>query len=268
MNHAYAANPIRDDAAGDVSPDTSLDEGWIGALSRLGRLVMVLHGLATTASATDFRRLAFEALQAELPFDSGVWATGVMNPGPVLHSLYAHRQPPEMMQAWQKIAQHDTVLTETLKRPGHTLRATAYGPECGTPFIPEVREHARRFGMERVLATSFIDPLLGLVEGFSLYRADRQARFSEPERLLVQHALPQMVAAWRTTRLRLARCRTPLDRLTPREMDVASRFGRGLTYQEIAVALHISPATVRNHLANIYGTLDICNKVELAKLFA
>lgn len=345
-NDAYASNSIRSEAEGDASLDVSLDEGWIGALSRLGRLVMALHRLAATAAAGDLQRLAFEALQAELTFDSGIWATGVMNPGPVLHSLYAHNQPPEMMQAWQKLAQHDTVLAETLKRPGHTLRATADGPEGGATFLPEVSEHAHRYGMEQVLATSFLDPLLGLVEGFSLYRADRRARFSEPERLLAQHALPHMVEAWRVARLRVVRhetppappagralgicdgkgllhtagpdfaalmrqewngwCgptipqqwlggsqksflgrhiaaslrpindlwlvqlrrRAPLDSLTPREIDVARRFGLGMNYQEIAVELHISPATVRNHLANIYGKLNVSNKVELAKLFA
>jgi DNA-binding CsgD family transcriptional regulator len=346
MNDAFASNSFRNEAEGDVSLDVTLDEGWIGALSRLGRLVMVLHRLAATVGAADFQRLAFDALQAELPFDSGIWATGFMNPGPTLHSVYAHKQPPDMMQAWQKLAQHDTVLAETLKRPGHTLRASANGPEGGTPFLPEVSEHAHRYGMAQVLATAFIDPLLGLVEGFSLYRADRQARFTEPERLLVQHALPHLVEAWRGIRLRLVRhenapaapsgralgicdgkgllhtagpdfaalmrqewagwCgplipqqwlggsqksfvgrqiaaslrpindlwlvqlrhRTPLDSLTRREIEVARRFGLGLNYQEIAVELHISPATVRNHLSNIYGKLEISNKIELAKLFA
>lgn len=345
MNDAYTSNPIRGEVEGDASLDLSLDEGWIGALSRLGRLVMVLHRLATTATANDFQRQAFEALQAELPFDSGIWASGVMNPGPTLHSLFAHKQPPEMMRAWKKLAQHDTVLTETLRRPGHTLRATADGLEGGAPFLPEVSEHAHRYGTEQVLATSYINPLLGLVESFSLYRADRQARFTEPERLLVQHALPHLVEAWRTIRLRLVRhenpptvpsgralgicdskgllhtagpdfaalmrqewtgwCgptipqqwltggqkpflgrhiaaslrpindlwlvqlrrRMPLDSLTAREIDVARRFGLGLNYQEIATELHIAPATVRNHLSNIYSKLDISNKIELAKLF-
>lgn len=345
MNDAYASTSIHNAADGDASLDLSLDEGWIGALSRLGRLVMLLHRLAATATANDFQRLAFEALQAELPFDSAIWGTGVMAPEPMLRSVYVHRQPPEMMQALRKIAQRDAVLIETLRRPGHTLRATADGFEGGPPFSPEVSEHSRRYGLEQVLATSYIDPLLGLIESFSLHRADRQARFTEPERLLVQHALPHLVEAWRGIRLRLVRhetlptapsgralgicdskgllhtagpdfaalmrqewtgwCgptipqqwltggqkpfvghhiaaslrpindlwliqlrhRTPLDNLSAREIDVARRFGLGLNYQEIAAELHIAPATVRNHLSNIYSKLDISNKIELAKLF-
>jgi DNA-binding CsgD family transcriptional regulator len=345
MNDAFASNSIRSGSEDEASLDVALDEGWIGALSRLGRVVMALHRLAATAPGADFQRLAFEALNAELAFDSGIWATGVMNPGPMLHSVCAYHQPPEMMSAWQKLAQHDTMLAETLRRPGQTLRASADGPEGGPPFRPEVSAHARRYGMEQVLGTSYLDPVLGLIEGFSLYRTDRSARFSEPERLLVQHALPHMVEAWRNVRLRMVRhelppatpsgralgicdrqgllhgagpdfaglmrqewpgwCgplipqqwlaggqrpfigrhivaslrpindlwlvqlrhRAPMDSLTPREIDIARRFGLGLNYQEIAAELHIAPATVRNHLSNIYGKLGVSNKVELAKLF-
>jgi DNA-binding CsgD family transcriptional regulator len=322
----------------------SLDEDWVGALSRLGRLVLGLHRLAATATAGDFQRLAFEALRAELPFDSGIWATGAMNPEPAIHTIYTHNQPREMMASWQQLAQHDTLLAETLKRPGQTIRATADSPEGCEPFRPEVAAHAHRFGIEHVLATSYIDPALGLIEGFGLYRADRQCRFSEPERLLTQHALPHLVETWRISRLRMiqqekplatasrqalgicdrkgllhtagsefsammrlewpdwrgpmvsphclssglksfvGRCivaslepindlwlirlrrRSPLDSLTPREIDVARRFGLGLNYQDIAAELHISPATVRNHLTNIYSKLGIGNKVELARL--
>lgn len=325
-------------------PDLSLDDAWIGALSRLGRLVMVLHRLAATANASDFQRQAFDALQAELPFESGIWATGVMDPGPTLHSVVTYNQPPEMMQAWQSLASHDTLLAASLRRPGQTLRATADGLEGGPPFHPEVREHARRYGMEQVLGTSYVDPVLGLVEGFGIYRSKPEARFTEPERLLTQHALPHLSEAWRINRLRLIRqdhptsatalalavCdgkgllhtvganfstlmreewpdwrgpkiparwlsggrktfvgqhiattlepindlwlvrlrrRSPLDSLTSREIDVARRFGFGMNYQDIATELHIAPATVRNHLANIYAKVGVSNKVELARLF-
>lgn len=325
-------------------PRYSIDDDWVGALSRLGRLVMALHRLAATAATGEFQRRAFNLLQTELAFDSGIWATGVMDAGPTLHSVHAHNQPPEMMQAWRAMAGHDTLLAETLKRPGQTLRATANGPEGCPPFLPEIREHAHRFGMEQVLGTSYIDPALGLIEGFALYRATRDARFTEPERLLTQYALPHLIEAWRINRLRairhdhpagaqavsLAICdgkgllrtagagfaalmreewpdwrgpripaqwlhdsrktfvaraiaatlepmgdlrlvrlrrRSPLDGLTRRELDIARRFGQGMSYQAIAAELHISPATVRNHLSSAYGKLGVSNKIELARLF-
>lgn len=249
---------------------------WVGALSRLGGLAMALRRLATTAATCDFQRLAFDALRAELAFDSGIWTTGVMDPELSLHSLFPYHQPPGTMPAWQAVAEHDTLLAETLRHPGQTLRATADGPEGGLPFLPEVRNHAYRSGMGQVLGTSYIDPALGLVEGFALYRAKAAPHFTEPERLLAQHALPHLSEAWRINRLRPLReelpssapARAPLDGLTHREKDIARRFGQGMNYREIAAELHISPATVRNHLANTYGKLGVSNKIALAKLFA
>ncbi len=344
-NDAFASISIQSDLEGSVPLSVSLDDDWVGALSRLGRLVMALHRLAASTTVGDFQRVAFQTLQAELPFDSGVWATGAMNPGPAVHSFYAYNQPPEMLQAWQKLIDTDVILAETVKRPGITLRATADGPEGGPPLPPMAREHMHRFGMEHLLATAYVDSELGLIEGFSLYRADPKARFTEPERLLAQHALPHLVETCRNSRLRLVhqedppttpagralgicdqrgllrtagpnfavmmrhewpgwrgpqvpqqwltgsrktfigrritatlhalndlwlvklRHRSPLDSLTSREIEVARRFGLGLSYQDIATELHISPATVRNHLTNIYSKVGVANKVELAKLF-
>jgi DNA-binding CsgD family transcriptional regulator len=218
--HAIKRNPESASMTG-----YSIDDDWVGALSRLGGLAMTLHRLAATATTNDFQRLAFDALQAELAFDSGIWATGVMDPGPTLHSVFPYNQPPEMMPAWQAMASHDTMLAETLRRPGQTLRATADGPEGCPPFLPEVRDHARRFGMEQVLGTSYIDPALGLVEGFALYRAKPEARFTEPERLLVQHALPHLMEAWRINRLRLIREEHPVS---PPALSLAVCDGKGL----------------------------------------
>lgn len=55
-----------------------------------------------------------------------------------------------------------------------------------------------------------------------------------------------------------------MDSLSPREMDVVTRYAQGKTYAEIAAALALSPATVRNHIANCYRKLAVNNKAELA----
>lgn len=58
-----------------------------------------------------------------------------------------------------------------------------------------------------------------------------------------------------------------LDRLSPREREIARRYARGETYSAIALALAISPATVRNHLAHCFHKLSVSNKAELALIF-
>lgn len=61
---------------------------------------------------------------------------------------------------------------------------------------------------------------------------------------------------------------TPVDRLSPRECEIAKRFGTGHSHKEVARALGISPATVRNHLQVIYDKLAVNDKAALASLVA
>lgn len=49
----------------------------------------------------------------------------------------------------------------------------------------------------------------------------------------------------------------PLDRLTPRERQIAELFGRGLEYKDVAKELDLAPATARNHKQTIYRKLGI-----------
>ena len=57
-----------------------------------------------------------------------------------------------------------------------------------------------------------------------------------------------------------------IDRLSPREREVASHFSQASSYKEIATKLGISPATVRHYLRLIYLKLKINDKSELVKI--
>jgi len=59
-----------------------------------------------------------------------------------------------------------------------------------------------------------------------------------------------------------------VDRLSPRELSVATEFAAGRTYKEIAAALGIAPATVRNQLQVAYAKLGVDSKIALAKSLA
>jgi DNA-binding CsgD family transcriptional regulator/tetratricopeptide (TPR) repeat protein/antitoxin (DNA-binding transcriptional repressor) of toxin-antitoxin stability system len=54
-----------------------------------------------------------------------------------------------------------------------------------------------------------------------------------------------------------------VDRLTPREMQIALLLGRGRTTREAAAALFLSPKTVEYHLRHIYTKLGIRSRSEL-----
>lgn len=46
-------------------------------------------------------------------------------------------------------------------------------------------------------------------------------------------------------------------RLTPRECEVLVLVGEGLTNDQVAARLSISPGTVRRHLENVFGKLGV-----------
>ncbi len=56
----------------------------------------------------------------------------------------------------------------------------------------------------------------------------------------------------------------PIEPLTSREEQVLLRVAQGRTNSEIATDLHISPSTVKTHLASLMRKLGARNRVELA----
>jgi DNA-binding CsgD family transcriptional regulator len=61
-----------------------------------------------------------------------------------------------------------------------------------------------------------------------------------------------------------ARARHAVDALSPRELQVARLVAKGMNFKEIAIALQLSPATVRNHIQRIHDRLCIRSNAELS----
>lgn len=57
----------------------------------------------------------------------------------------------------------------------------------------------------------------------------------------------------------------PADRLAPRQREVARLMTQGLSHKQAAQQLGVSPATVRNHITDIYRRLGVQNVLELAQ---
>jgi DNA-binding NarL/FixJ family response regulator len=78
-----------------------------------------------------------------------------------------------------------------------------------------------------------------------------------------QRATAELAATGRTAAPR----RTPVHvRLTPQEMRVALQVAEGLSNQEVAARLFLSPKTIEVHLGHIYDKLGVHSRTSLAKL--
>ena len=55
-----------------------------------------------------------------------------------------------------------------------------------------------------------------------------------------------------------------VEQLTPRERDVLTALGQGLTNQEIATTLYVSPATAKTHVSRVLAKLEVTSRVQAA----
>ena len=57
----------------------------------------------------------------------------------------------------------------------------------------------------------------------------------------------------------------PTPELTDRETEILKYVATGMGYKEIAATLFLSHRTVQNHVQNIFGKLQMHNRVELVR---
>ncbi|WP_394388792.1 helix-turn-helix transcriptional regulator [Shewanella woodyi] len=86
-----------------------------------------------------------------------------------------------------------------------------------------------------------------------------------PEEIKCDDVMFNIVAAESLFKIE-ARLIGPLDKLTVRELEIASWLGKGMTFKQVAKALELSPSTVSNHLYRMYQKLGIASRSELVAL--
>jgi DNA-binding NarL/FixJ family response regulator len=66
----------------------------------------------------------------------------------------------------------------------------------------------------------------------------------------------------------LEKLRTPseADGISRRELEVLLMVARGMSNQQIAISLHLSEATVKRHLANIYPRIGVSSRGEAVRM--
>lgn len=157
-------------------------------------LLLELYRLAHEAPLTEFQMRALEVVRTGLGFDSALWGTGVVTPqGVVVHSLYLFRQPPEMIENYERIKQHDTLSIEAFGNLGQTLNVAMSDPHWRARVHPEMLAHIQRYGMENTLSTTVADPLSGLWSAISFYRSDTHRPFTEAQRRFKQNLMPHLI---------------------------------------------------------------------------
>lgn len=141
------------------------------------------------------------------------------------------------------------------------LRSTQLGGPA--PEKPAQRHSSPRFHQALPQIPTQIEPLLFEVDPTlsSWLWAAAQTRDLSPEALVAELLLRGLEQQAQRDRIE-----TVLTALTPRECEVVQLAARGLTNQQIAEALVISPETVKTHVRHALEKLGLHSKVDLRLL--
>lgn len=315
-------------------------------MDELLKLLLELYRGASERPIEEFQDFALELIKPVLRFESGRWGVGCLaadgfTPGHV----HLNNETDESVASWEEVIGQDTIVSAVLARPGITLADCVPSRYVGKGFTG-IRDYARKYRHQNVLATAFVGPGRRTAEWLSFYRGDADDCFSERERQICERLMPHLLQSLSINRnlhlhglreqvgprasfaladlkgrlwfaeadfhrlivrewpawlepalprqlvdaltrrpgepyagkhIRLAaaplgklmllkgRPRSPVDELTPRELEIARAYGSGLTHREVAVQYGISPETVRHHLRAVFGKLGICDKAELSR---
>lgn len=101
-------------------------------------------------------------------------------------------------------------------------------------------------------------------DAHSLIDAFRRVRAGEL--VLPARTLPSLVDRLRDQRPAARDDRALLASLTGRESEILSLLADGMSTQDVAVRLHISPLTVQSHVKNILAKLGVHTKVEAVRI--
>jgi DNA-binding NarL/FixJ family response regulator len=128
--------------------------------------------------------------------------------------------------------------------------------ESGLDFAKRLRENGSQIKL--VFVTSHKEYALS---AFDVYAFDYIVKPLSLERLRVTilRALPAKKANSKTSTRSVS---TLIDSLTKREIEVLNLMGFGLSNREIAAQLELTEGTVKNHIVNLFGKLQVKNRVQ------
>lgn len=171
-------------------------------LETLSHLLLDLYAACDVLPLQDFQREALTLLQAQLPFDSALWAAGTFHPGagPVISSIYLFNQPQEMLESYERVKGQDLAFMRALAQPGQTLNIALSDVEWNDETMP-IRAHAERYGMQNTLTTVTRGPVTDLLGVITIYRMNAARSFSDRERLFQQSVVPHLVKLFDRSRI-------------------------------------------------------------------
>lgn len=189
-----------------------------------------------------------EALRIAIDLEEDLRVVGVATDGESAASEAATRHP-------------DVVILDLglsyLAGPDAIRRVKATHPQAR---VVALSTHGSELLLARAVeagAEGYVSALDGIAD---VIEAVRRARRGEP--LMDPTEANRLLRYLRHRRAQEESERDRVKRLTPRETEILQRMAEGLSREQIATALGLSPNTLRTHVQNVLTKLGVHSKVE------
>lgn len=164
-------------------------------------LLLRLYRLSHEQAIDQFQNAALELVKQVLPFDSAMWGSATMTPvGIDIHAIHLHKQPLEMLQAYEEVKHLDTAGQEAVRHFHHALafdRDTWFGAREQRAVL----DYGRRFEQCHFFICATSDPSTGLAHWLTLFRSNDVAHCMETERQALGVLAPHVQQALSLNRL-------------------------------------------------------------------
>lgn len=144
-----------------------------------------------------FKEESLRRLQLVLPFDSGVWGSGVHSTNE-LFTVSSVGQSSDMLMTYAaKWQPRDFVRSAAVANPGRALRNEDVMPLERYHATDVYLEFSKPAGIEHALGIVERDEVTDVGDMIFLFRADPRRAFTADDVALLEHLSPHLVAAWR-----------------------------------------------------------------------
>lgn len=169
--------------------------------SSYNELLLHLYRLSHECPIDQFQDAALDLIKPTLPFDSSMWGSARLTPmGIDVHTIHLHRQPPEMLQAYEEIKHLDTAGMRAAQEPATTLAFHA-NSWFSAPAQKAVRAHGKRFEQAHFFIGADVNTKTGVTRWLTLFRSNERAYCTETERVLLAELMPHIQQALELNRL-------------------------------------------------------------------
>lgn len=203
------------------------------SLDSYNSLLLHLYRLSYELPLEHFQDAALELVKPVLAFDSSMWGSATVTPAGIdVHTIHLHRQPPEMLEAYQEVKHLDTAGALAAKEPTATLafHADSWFDGRGQEAL---RAYGKRFAQNHFFIGGTTNSKTRLTRWLTLFRADDRAYCTETERTLLAGLMPHIQQALELNRL------THLAQASV----VAGQLARGAAIADLrGVLYHADPA--------------------------